>query len=105
MTCEFLVGVRDERPALLEHARALDAGVVISANAFNRRWTRRMRDADEPFPGFKPAATDGRWTGLRVHLDSGGFVAARQFGDFNFLTHWNPERSSPPPTPLPPAPA
>src|SRR3546814_1307907 len=83
MTCEFLVGVRDERPALLEHARALDAGVVISANAFNRRWTRRMRDADEPFPGFKPAATDGRWTGLRVHLDSGGFVAARQFGDFH----------------------
>src|SRR3546814_8147247 len=50
-----------------------------------------MRDADEPFPGFKPAATDGRWTGLRVHLDSGGFVAASQFGDFHFMTHGNPE--------------
>lgn len=85
LASRFLVGVRDQRPALLEAARALISPVLISANAFNTRWSRQKRDRDVPFPGFSRPIGDGRWKGLQVALDSGGFTAASLFGDFHFL--------------------
>lgn len=65
--------------ALVAAARQLGAPLLISANAFSRRYSREDW-WNEPWPGFR--TPNGALAGLDVALDSAGFVAMVKYNGF-----------------------
>lgn len=70
-TVEVIAGIEGNRAPVLAAARELNLPVMVSANSlwlqsgrFSRSWKALQ--------------------GLRVHLDSGGFVAMKRYGGFRF---------------------
>lgn len=75
------IGLPDVRPDYVNAARRLGAPLLLSASAFARRWTEDMKGDDQAHPGFRPPVA-GRLDGMDVALDSAGFTAMSQYGDF-----------------------
>lgn len=67
---EIIAGIEGNRKAVIQRARDLNMSVMLSANSiFNGvKFSEAWRDLD----------------GLKVHLDSGGFVAMKKYGGFRF---------------------
>lgn len=72
MAIEIIAGIEGNRAPVLREARALNVPVMLSANSIfdprSGKFSRSWRKLD----------------GLRVHLDSGGFVAMKRYGRFRF---------------------
>lgn len=85
---EVFLGLPDLRPDYVAAARALSAPVMLSANAMTKRWTKEMKDNDEPHPGFRCSVPEGRLAGVRLAIDSAGFVAMNEWGEFP----WSPSQ-------------
>jgi len=79
MTVLIRAGIPLPSGALVDHARAKGMPILMSANAFARRWPK-----GHPREGFfKGFRTDLRHLeGLDIALDSAGFVASAKYGDY-----------------------
>jgi hypothetical protein len=75
---EFIIGLpRLADNPLLKVAKKLNAPVLMSANSFSR-WTE---GTGREWAGFNRQSLRHA-TGLRLHLDSAGFVASSRYGEF-----------------------
>lgn len=69
---EIIAGIEGNRAPVIAEALRLGAPVMLSANSF---WNE---EAGRFSPSWKKCAA------LRIHLDSGGYVAMKKYGRFRF---------------------
>lgn len=81
LAIRIYLGVPDLRPDYVQAARDLGAPIMVSAAAQAKRWTTKMRDEDQPHPGFRPVPK-GRLEGVPAALDSMGFTATWLWGGY-----------------------